>query len=169
MEVGPPVSNIVRTVITWILILSPDSTKSGSWKTLKDLTWNLARIFMYRVMSWRCFANIAKGLLWTKTIPVLALPLSCWNSAEVLKASQQEMPSTKIYTHPCEWRNLAKYILYMPLHIPSVSLPKGSYVTYLKEALTPTQTQSPLSLTCSLLLVRNPLFFLTSFYVSSSF
>lgn len=33
--------------------------------------------------------------------PVSTAP-SCWNPDEVLKASQQEMPSIAIYTHPCE-------------------------------------------------------------------
>lgn len=86
---------------------------------------------MHHVMTWRSFANIFQGLPLLDTVPDVSSSLSCWNPDEALKASQQELPNIKIYTVPLELRNQAKCSLYFSLHIPSVSLPKGSCGTYL--------------------------------------
>lgn len=86
---------------------------------------------MQHIMTWGSVGNVSRGLLLPRTIPKVSIALSSWNPDEALKAFQQEKPNIKIYAVPLEWRNQAKCNLYFLLHIPSVSLPKGSYVIYL--------------------------------------
>lgn len=134
-KMNPTVSEHSLTLRVWWLHESGSlvlgSLILGVQVTIKDSTWNMAEIFMHQVTTRRSFAIVFKGLLLPSTIPNVSIVLSCWNPDEALKASQQEMPNIKIHPVPSEWRNQAKCILYFPLRIPSVSLPKGSYVIYL--------------------------------------